>query len=382
MSSPAVSVAMSVYNGETFLAEAIESVLAQTFADFEFLILDDGSNDSSRAIIERYAAADERIRLISRENRGLIASLNQLLEEARAPLIARMDADDICRPDRFARQVGFFAANPDYGVVGSWTEHIGENAGPEAASWPDFPHTPARASDEDSESGSQAIEWRGWPQPSVSTGQPLTHEDFLREIETRRVLLCHSSVMYRRDIVRRVGGYHAAFRHCEDLDLWLRLAAVTRLGNIPERLIRYRRYPGQVSNRYATEQQIGAAVARIAHEERSAGRPDPTAVLATLPPVADLDALFGRHGIAQQVREHVLQDLRYSRDGMGDHGFAMLLDYVREGGSHEGLWRTVARLARFGYPLRALRLAVALMATSPKPAKRMPTRLTASKGAA
>lgn len=385
MSSPAVSVAMSVYNGETFLSEAIESVLGQTFSDFEFLILDDGSRDSSRAIIERYAANDRRIRLIARENRGLIASLNQLIEEARAPLVARMDADDICRPDRFARQVGFFAANPDYGVVGSWTEHIGEDAGPEACHWADFPHTSPQASDALSVSGANengAIEWRGWPRASDSTGQPLTHEDFLREIETRRVLLCHSSVMYRRDVVRKVGGYHAAFRHCEDLDLWLRLAAVTKLGNIPERLIRYRRYPGQVSNRYATDQQIGAAAARIAHEERSAGRPDPTADLASLPPVSDLDALFGRGGIAQQVREQVLEDLRYSRDGMGDYGFDMLLDFVREGGSHEGLWRTVVRLGRFAYPLRALRLAVALMATSPKPAKRMPPRLTASEGAA
>ena len=382
MSSPAVSVAMSVYNGERFLSEAIESVLGQTFSDFEFLILDDGSRDSSRAIIERYAAGDRRIRLISRENRGLVASLNQLLEEARAPLVARMDADDICRPDRFARQVGFFAANPDYGVVGSWTEHIGEDAGREASDWADFPNAPADGLDNHGGSGCQAIEWNGWPKQSDSTGQPLTHKDFLREIETRRVLLCHSSVMYRRDVVRKVGGYHSAFTHCEDLDLWLRLAAVTKLGNIPERLIRYRRYPGQVSNRYATDQQVGAAIARIAHEERSAGRPDPTADLDSLPPIAELDALFGRRGIAQLVREQVLEDLRYSRDGMGDHGFDMLLDYIRDGGSHAGLWKTVLRVGSFGYPLRAIRLVAALMATSPQPARRIPRRLTTSEGAA
>ncbi len=98
MHLPAISVAMSVYNGETFLADAIESVLAQSFGDFEFLLLDDGSRDGSADIIRSYAAKDARIRPIMRENRGLIASLNQLIAESRAPLIARMDDDDICQP--------------------------------------------------------------------------------------------------------------------------------------------------------------------------------------------------------------------------------------------------------------------------------------------
>jgi len=95
-SVPSISVAMSVYNGERFLAGAIESVLEQTFADFEFLILDDGSRDATRAIVAHYAGHDPRIRLIARENRGLVASLNELLAVSRAPLIARMDADDLC----------------------------------------------------------------------------------------------------------------------------------------------------------------------------------------------------------------------------------------------------------------------------------------------
>ena len=96
---------MSVYNGERFLTAAIESVLGQTFSDFEFLILDDGSRDGTRAIVEAMAARDSRIRPIVRENRGLIASLNQLIAEARAPLIARMDADDIALPERFSTQI-------------------------------------------------------------------------------------------------------------------------------------------------------------------------------------------------------------------------------------------------------------------------------------
>ncbi|MCB2076121.1 MAG: glycosyltransferase [Novosphingobium sp.] len=341
MSTPRISVAMSVYNGERFLAEAIESILSQSFTDFEFLILDDGSRDSSCRIAESYAARDARVRVISRENRGLVASLNQLVDEARAPLIARMDADDIARPERFARQVAWLAEHPYYGVVGTWSEDIDTD---------------------------------GKPYPTTGAEHPLTHEDFLKAIDAGTQLLCHPAVTFRRDVVRSVGGYHAAFRHCEDLDLWLRLASVTKLGNIPERLIRYRHYPEQVSSRHATEQQIGAAVARIAYEERAAGRPDPTVHLAVLPPIDKLDALFGRGDIGERVLEKVSMSLRYSSAGMADNGFDLLLEYLRRGGTHDGMWRTAARLVRFGYPVRALKLAGTL-ATTARPANDRQSRI-------
>ncbi len=327
MPKPAISVAMSVYNGERFLPLAIESVLGQSFADFELLILDDGSTDGSAAIIRRYAEADSRVRPVIRENRGLIASLNQLLGMAQAPLVARMDADDICRPERFARQVAFLTDHPDYGVVGSWSEDIGEHG--------------------------EALVRSG-------ADHPLVHEEMLAAIEQGEQLICHPAVMYRRDVVLSVGGYHAAFRHCEDLDLWLRLSSVTRMGNIPERLLRYRRYPDQVSARHSTEQQIGAVIARLAWEERRDGRPDPTEHLSRLPAIHELDALFGRSGVSQAARERVALSLRWSPAAMRDDGFEILLDHVREGGRRDGLWRTVARLLRFGEPLRAARLAAAL----------------------
>ncbi len=327
MPKPAISVAMSVYNCERFLPLAIKSVLGQSFADFELLILDDGSTDGSAAIIRRYAEADSRVRPVIRENRGLIASLNQLLGMAQAPLVARMDADDICRPERFARQVAFLTDHPDYGVVGSWSEDIGEHG--------------------------EALVRSG-------ADHPLVHEEMLAAIEQGEQLICHPAVMYRRDVVLSVGGYHAAFRHCEDLDLWLRLSSVTRMGNIPERLLRYRRYPDQVSARHSTEQQIGAVIARLAWEERRDGRPDPTEHLSRLPAIDELDALFGRTGVSQAARERVALSLRWSPAAMRDDGFEILLDHVREGGRRDGLWRTVARLLRFGEPLRAARLAAAL----------------------
>ena len=327
MPKPAISVAMSVYNGERFLPLAIESVLAQSFTDFELLILDDGSSDASAEIIMRYAAADTRIRPVFRENRGLIVSLNELLDLAQAPLVARMDADDICRPDRFARQVEFLARHADYGVVGSWSEDIGE-------------HGEALARD--------------------GADHPLTHEDMLVAIENGEQLICHPAVMYRREVVHSVGGYHAAFRHCEDLDLWLRLSNVTRMGNIPERLLRYRRYSDQVSARHSTEQQIGSVIARLAWQERRDGRRDPTEHLARLPAIDELDRLFGRPGLSRTARESIALSLRWSPAAMRDKGFDILLDHVRGGGRRDGLWRTVARLLRFGEPLRALRLAAAL----------------------
>ncbi len=327
MTHPAVSVAMSVYNGERFVESAIASVLAQTFGDFEFLILDDGSTDSSAAIITAAAARDPRVRPILRENRGLIASLNQLIAEARAPLIARMDADDLCRPERFARQVAFLEANPDHGVVGTFTLDV---------------------DDEDR------------PFPVDGAEHPVTHDEFIKAIDERGPLLAHPSVMFRRDVVQAVGGYHAAFRHCEDFDLWLRLADCTRLANVPERLLVYRHYAGQVSSRHVVEQQYGVAVSRLAHAERAAGRGDPTAALGALPPVDQLDSLFGRPGVAASVRGEVARALVYSRIALTGQGFDMLLQHVREGGRGRDLWLTVPRLIRFGEPQRAARLAAAL----------------------
>ena len=325
--SPPLSVAMSVYNGERFLAAAIESVLGQNFGDFEFLILDDGSTDSTPQILRAYAARDPRIRPIIRENQGLVASLNQLLAEARAPLVARMDADDICHPERFAEQIAFMAAHPDHGVIGSWSEDIDEAD-------------------------------QRWPIEGAD--HPVTHADFLHNIRFGGPLLVHPGVMYRRELVLAQGGYHKAFLHCEDLDLWLRLASVTKIANIPLRLIRYRHYDGQVSKKYATVQQVGAAIAYEAWQVREAGQPDPTAKLDQLPPIEGLNALFGKPDVAQRVRARVANGILYSKVAMRDEGFDILLQHVRDGGERKGLWRTVARLARIGEPVRALRLGAAL----------------------
>ena len=109
---PEVSVIMSVYNGDRFLAAAVESILTQTYDDFEFLILDDGSRDQSPEILQGYAGQDTRIRLLTQANQGLTVSLNQLIEASRGQFIARMDADDVAHPDRLGRQLEFLRQHP------------------------------------------------------------------------------------------------------------------------------------------------------------------------------------------------------------------------------------------------------------------------------
>ena len=328
MSDPAISVAMSVYNGAPYLGLAIESILAQTFTDFEFLILNDGSTDGSAAIIDAYAAQDSRIRAIHRENKGLIISLNQLLDEARGAIVARMDGDDIATSDRFAKQMAFLAANPDHGVVSSWTTDIDGD---------------------------------GTAYPLQGDDQPTRHADFLAAIDKGGTLLCHPSAMFRRDLVCSVGGYHAAFRHCEDYDLWLRLSDKCKLASLPERLLLYRHTDGQVSNKHVVEQQIGVAASRLAHRERAAGRPDPTEHLGALPPIADYDRLFGRTGAAQDARAMTAAAILYSSLALKGDGFDLILAHVADKALVPGLPRTVLRLCRLREPGRALRLATALM---------------------
>lgn len=310
---PAISVATSVYNGERFLAPAIDSVLAQNFSDFEFLLLDDGSRDGSLAIAQDYAARDPRIRLITRENRGLVSSLNELLAMARAPLVARFDADDICAPDRLSQQLAFMQTHPDHGLVGSNTRYIGAD---------------------------------GLPSPVPNLPRPQDHQALLASFEDKPNL-CHSAVLYRRDLVLALGGYRASYVHAEDYDLWLRLSAVTRLANLPRVLLDYRITPEQVSSRHMVTQAVNAGIAWLAHQERAAGRGDPTAGLEQLPGLDQLDAAI-RPGAADYVRQRVIDRILYSPAALAGDGWPILLDHAARHRREPRLWRTAARLLRAG----------------------------------
>jgi glycosyltransferase involved in cell wall biosynthesis len=117
-------VVMSVFNGEAYMAEAVESILAQTFGDFEFVIIDDGSTDATAAMLANYASRDERVRVFSQENIGRAESLNRGMQLAEAALIARMDADDVALPERFAKQIEFLRTRREIGLLGGTVEFI------------------------------------------------------------------------------------------------------------------------------------------------------------------------------------------------------------------------------------------------------------------
>ncbi|BCI71740.1 glycosyl transferase 2 family protein [Sphingomonas sp. S17] len=331
MTSPRITVALSVYNNGPYLAAALDSMLAQSFGDFELLIVNDGSTDDSRAIIDSFAERDPRIRAVHQPNRGLIPSLNLMIAEARGEYIARMDGDDIALAERFARQVAFLDAHPDHGVVGTRVIGITET---------------------------------GEPRPDWTIDHPVEADAVQAALEAGP-LLCHPSVMMRRSLVTMVGGYRAAYRHCEDYDLWLRLDERTRMANLPERLMLYRYSTTQVSHRHVLAQHYGAAVARLARAERVAGRPDPSEHWTQLPPVDELDAAFGRTGVAKAVRAEVTRGILYHPESLAGDGLPLIAQHVRDTKQDRrarvpGLWRAVARLARSGKPVAAMRLAKAL----------------------
>lgn len=209
MKPPAVSVLMGVWNGAPWVREAVESVLAQTAGDLELIVIDDDSTDATPGILESFR--DPRLRLERRPRGGLTSALNAALRLARAPLVARLDADDVALPERLDRQRAFLDAHPDVGLLG----------------------TAAREVDA---SGHE-----------VAVVRPPAGDREIRLALIRRNPFVHSSVMARREVVERVGGYDAAFSVAQDYDLWMRMSRVTRLANLPEPLVTRRLVPGRVS---------------------------------------------------------------------------------------------------------------------------------------
>ncbi len=209
---PKVSVVMAVYNGGEYLRLAIESVLKQTYTDFEFIIINDGSTDKSLEVLNEYALKDQRLRIISRENRGLVASLNEGITEAKSPLIARMDADDICLPERLVEQVEFLYKYEDIACVGT-AQIIIDDEGDELTTL------------------------------NVPTDDCEIQEKLLQG----HCPIEHPSVMFRANVIKALNGYRKEFEAAEDYDLWLRLGEIGKLANINKPLIKYRYLGSSIS---------------------------------------------------------------------------------------------------------------------------------------
>jgi len=206
VNNPQVSVLMPVYNGEKYLREAIDSILNQTFTNFEFIIINDASADNSRAIIEN--CNDERIRLLNNDqNQGLPYCLNRGLDAARGEYIARMDADDISLPERLEKQIAFMEEHNEIGLCGTWIKYFGEKDLVLA-----------------------------FPSDDATIRCKLLFENNI----------AHPSVVVRRSLlVDNNLFYNPAFKFAEDYDLWSRCGRHFHLANLGEILLLYRLHPTQ-----------------------------------------------------------------------------------------------------------------------------------------
>jgi glycosyltransferase involved in cell wall biosynthesis len=208
-STPAISVVMPAFNSERYIAEAINSVIEQTESNFEFIIIDDGSTDRTSAIIKQFASNDSRIRpIFNRVNYGVATALNIGVENAKSEIIARMDADDICLPNRFSIQLSIMRRRPEIVLLGSMVTIID----------PD---------------GDELYEMVNL----------FSHNDIDAQLMySAEQLIYHPSVMLRRSAVQIVGGYDPDFQGTEDLDLFLKLSEIGRIENTKEILLKYREH--------------------------------------------------------------------------------------------------------------------------------------------
>lgn len=200
MSGPKVSIIMSVFNGQCHLKECIDSILSQTYRDFEFIIINDGSDDQTSEIVKEYN--DSRIRAFNQENLGLTKSLNRAIGLSSGNYIARIDADEIAMPNRLAAQVEFLDSNPDIGLVGSF--YLNTN------------------------SSGQLLH-------KIET--PVLDKD-IREGLQKTNVIAHGSVMIRKEVFNNVGLYNEDFKYVQDFELWGRICKSYKMHNLPEFLLK------------------------------------------------------------------------------------------------------------------------------------------------
>jgi glycosyltransferase involved in cell wall biosynthesis len=238
MDNPLVSVVMVTCNVDRFLAEAIESILSQTFGDFEFIIVDFGSTDKSKQIISSYAAKDSRIKFHEIPHCGLAEARNTSCSLAQGQYIAIMDADDVSLPERLMQEVGYMEKHPETGLLGGATE------------W---------------------VDARG---RSVCTNYfPTEDGEIKSELDVHNAF-CQPTVLLRKEAFILAGGYRAVFAPAEDYDLWLRITEGFQCANLTQVVLKYRIHPYQVSMRLQKQQTLGKLASQASASLRRNGRPD------------------------------------------------------------------------------------------------------------
>ncbi|QDT57890.1 Putative glycosyltransferase EpsE [Stieleria bergensis] len=237
MANPIVSVLMAVHNGMPHLPLAIESIQQQTFADWEMIVVDDGSTDESANCIAKYAVADRRIHLVRQSNQGLTPSLNHASKLARGSFLARMDADDVAMPTRFEQQVAFLCNHSDVIAAGAGLLLIDPDGDP---------------------LGTQVVS--------------ADHDQIIQQLFQGQGALPHPTAMMVAEAFEQVGGYDESFTKAQDLDLWLRLSAIGKLANLSEPLLQYRLHVNSITSRHRSEQlecarrAVAAAYQRIGQD--------------------------------------------------------------------------------------------------------------------
>jgi glycosyltransferase involved in cell wall biosynthesis len=261
---PLVSVVMSLYNDGKFVADAVHSILSQTFSDLEFVIINDGSIDDSLAKVGEFD--DSRIRIIHLPHQGLAKSLNIGIQAAKGFYIARQDGDDISAPERIEMQLALFERDKNLGLVGS---------------------------------NAILIEQRG-----INLGRtelPLNGEEIRQNLLDDKAgnPLIHGTTMFRRKDVIQIGGYRPEFRQAQDIDLWLRLSERVEFANLPEALYFWRLRRGSVGESNWENQRDYAQLARLCAQKRRVGEPEPPLSVDSIrrwPSTARYSSWFQRFG--------------------------------------------------------------------------------------
>jgi hypothetical protein len=240
MRKPAITVLTSCYNAAPYLVESIESVLKQSFEDFEYLLIDDGSTDESRQILQHYAAFDPRIVFIPKKNSGLTDSLNLGLRRARGEWVARLDADDVAMPERLQAQIEYVHRHPEIVLLGSASIEVD-------------------------------IDGREMKVQRF----PAKHARLLKNLEHLHRFFAHSTAFYNTKRARELGGYQPRMFLSEDWDLWLRLGATGQIGCLREALVKTRLHPTSICHSNRRAQAVMGVAATICHLRRMAGLSDP-----------------------------------------------------------------------------------------------------------
>ncbi len=221
---PAVSVILPVFNAGGYLDSAVKSILNQSFCDFELILLDDGSTDGSLERLKLFALNDSRCKVHTWPNRGLVGTLNEGIRLSKGEIIFRMDADDLAQPNRIEKQLKYLNENPDCVAVGSQVMLID----PEGLEICEFV-------------------------------KDFTHDDIdSAHLAGRGGSICHPAAAMRRAAFNKVQGYRDCFPHAEDIDLFLRLAEIGTLSNLPEILLCYRQHPNSIGYQHASKQRDSA----------------------------------------------------------------------------------------------------------------------------